>query len=384
MIDNRTSEILLALYEATLDPAKWQDALQRIAQSVGACAGVMEFVSHRKGEWQALGGFGYDLDACRSDPKYSDWPEHDPWARCIELEPDVDLLVGTKHVAADEVRKSTFRNDYLLHLGADWRDVLAITPKVGNDTLGVFALYRSASLDDFGFRELETLEALKPHILNALTIAARFENFSIQINNRDQLLNEQSQALFVLSKEGRVSFANRSAEALLGDKSAAVTTQRGRLCLADPAANLRFQNMLASHLSPSASPLVGGGTESSMVWTDMTSWRSFALCIAPKLQGVSDATLESFGVPASIVVSVSQFQVDAHGIATRMQHAYELTDAETLVLRHLLDGARPADICEANGVSMNTVRAQLKALFRKADVSTQTELVRQALAGFAV
>jgi DNA-binding CsgD family transcriptional regulator len=53
-----------------------------------------------------------------------------------------------------------------------------------------------------------------------------------------------------------------------------------------------------------------------------------------------------------------------------------LTAAETSVLRHLVDGRRPADIVRHTGVAMSTVRTQIKSIRQKTGAPSIGELVR--------
>jgi pimeloyl-ACP methyl ester carboxylesterase len=56
--------------------------------------------------------------------------------------------------------------------------------------------------------------------------------------------------------------------------------------------------------------------------------------------------------------------------------AFELTDAETEVAANLAEGFTPKEIAERRGVSVLTVRTQIKALLAKTGAAGQTDLVR--------
>jgi DNA-binding CsgD family transcriptional regulator len=56
--------------------------------------------------------------------------------------------------------------------------------------------------------------------------------------------------------------------------------------------------------------------------------------------------------------------------------AFDLTAAEADVATSLANGASVEAIAHARGVSVNTVRAQLNAVYQKAGVTRQAELVR--------
>ena len=55
----------------------------------------------------------------------------------------------------------------------------------------------------------------------------------------------------------------------------------------------------------------------------------------------------------------------------------ELSQREREVLAHLVAGSRVPTIADKLFISPNTVRNHLKAIYRKLDVSSQTELIER-------
>ena len=54
----------------------------------------------------------------------------------------------------------------------------------------------------------------------------------------------------------------------------------------------------------------------------------------------------------------------------------EFSDAEADVAYMIADGRTTTEIAEARGVSINTIRTQMKEVFRKAGVRRQADLAR--------
>jgi DNA-binding CsgD family transcriptional regulator len=63
------------------------------------------------------------------------------------------------------------------------------------------------------------------------------------------------------------------------------------------------------------------------------------------------------------------------GLITQLQAFFGLTAAEALIGTRLADGLSLPDIAAMRGVSLATVRAQLKSLLQKMDCHRQSELV---------
>ena len=68
----------------------------------------------------------------------------------------------------------------------------------------------------------------------------------------------------------------------------------------------------------------------------------------------------------------------SHVIRT-LARDYGLTPAEARLVSGLVQGKRLREIASEVGVSMNTIRTQLKSVFRKTDTHRQVDLVRMAL-----
>jgi DNA-binding CsgD family transcriptional regulator len=60
---------------------------------------------------------------------------------------------------------------------------------------------------------------------------------------------------------------------------------------------------------------------------------------------------------------------------------FELTPKEAAVAVALANGLSVEEVSKTNGTTLNTIRTQLKAIFRKTGTRRQTELVRLLLSG---
>lgn len=82
---------------------------------------------------------------------------------------------------------------------------------------------------------------------------------------------------------------------------------------------------------------------------------------------------------AQFVIAVTSELGWPAGFAELLATAFDLTPAETDVLRALAEGQSLTQIADARGRSVETVRAQLKAIMGKTETRSQAELVRLTL-----
>ena len=82
--------------------------------------------------------------------------------------------------------------------------------------------------------------------------------------------------------------------------------------------------------------------------------------------------------PAHVIAVTSEI-CWPQGFCDVLRGAFDLTPAETEVMRALTEGQAVTDIAESRGRSVETVRAQLKSIMAKTETRSQTELVRLTL-----
>lgn len=74
-----------------------------------------------------------------------------------------------------------------------------------------------------------------------------------------------------------------------------------------------------------------------------------------------------------LVIEIAE---DAAARIERLGKSFDLTASEALLALHIADGGSTADYAASRGITRNTVRNQLQAVFDKTGARRQTELVR--------
>jgi DNA-binding CsgD family transcriptional regulator len=154
-----------------------------------------------------------------------------------------------------------------------------------------------------------------------------------------------------------------------------ITIERGRPRLADRREDSVFQTLL---MKACETALAGRRAVGDVMQVTRPSGRRpFALMVAPLLDTPP-------GSSAGEAVTVAFLtDPDAGPVTTTevLESLYSLTHAEAELVRLLSEGRSLEEVASARGVTMNTVRSQLKQVFSKTDTKRQGELVRLVLTG---
>ena len=164
----------------------------------------------------------------------------------------------------------------------------------------------------------------------------------------------------LLDEHGSVIELNENAERL----KEGVRVQHQRLQAIDAGSNRKLQKLLKK--ISAASPGRGGQS----VTIPRPGRRPLALRILPIAQ-----SCEPLHEGAHAIVLVFDPEDSPKPDASLVRQVFGLTPAEWRIAERLIDGDSLDDIATALGVSLSTVRTQLKSIFAKTQSHRQTELV---------
>jgi DNA-binding CsgD family transcriptional regulator len=172
-------------------------------------------------------------------------------------------------------------------------------------------------------------------------------------------LDAQPVAMALHGLDSKAEFLNRAAHRLLRASASSLVPHAGFGMLpAEPAPRLRYLALLdaATGGMPTEMPLPRADGSTPLM--------------------VSFQTLGGLGAMVSIL-DPGRRRLPSHGF---LREAFGLTATEAGLALDLADGLSPMDCAALRGVSVNTVRSQLSALFNKTGMTRQTELVSLILA----
>jgi DNA-binding CsgD family transcriptional regulator len=353
-------EIVMALNEALLDriyeaaaiPEHWPDVLEKLAAIAGAQAGAL--VAYRGREpaghtSSSLYREGYEDYLTNGSGIENVRPLRHLERQYPGFLSDLDVQ------SAEELERDEIYRRFLHPHGLQWTaGTLILSPS--NDLLLV-DVARAAGEAPFDRQSLEALDAYRPHIARASLLSARLGlRAATDMTDAMQLLGLPAIAL---GSAGKVVAVNSLVDGL-GERI--VSRSFERVGLTHPAADA----LLAAALTDASS-----GTTRSIPLPASEDQPALILHLLP----VSRAAHDIFAAAKTLLL-ITDVTAPEAPTQELLAGLFDLTPAEARVARALASGL-PLDRVAADfGLSVQTIRNQLAAVFHKTGTSRQVELLR--------
>ncbi|MDZ3991678.1 helix-turn-helix transcriptional regulator [Pseudomonas sp. Teo4] len=202
------------------------------------------------------------------------------------------------------------------------------------------------------------LERITPHLLKAIKLTARINSLKLDLIKRDVLLDHHTAPLWLLSGEGQVLHSNHAARQLCLSGSL-LYEHCGHLCSSSQHERLRALIRIAADKEE---------RRRRPGWLRLGAARRHDLLITPV--PADAAANRSFKAPLVLLALL-----DHHWHSPLLAELFQLTPAEQRLGELLALGLTLEDCAKRLNVSINTVRTQLRALFRKTDTTRQAQLI---------
>lgn len=356
------TSVLTNLQELVFRAADDDDALQQLSTALAKSVDARS----------ALLGFGAGdtvpnvMSAAGMDPGIipayeNGFREMDPWSRVLR---DARLLPFTnlgRFLSTKDIRDSIFYNEFLrpqrnrtLHvLGAHLRG-----EGTGNGYVGI---QRYEDDSPFGNEHEKLLEPLVPQLNWMVAHRERLQKLEARAGLLGGIVDSLHNAVFLVDVEMKVQYVNARGEALLkrGDR---VFLQRTCISCRSIAHSSQLmeavkRSCMETHSCSLLLPPVGN--ETPALQATVTSFHS-------QLQSSQRVAL----------ILVHDPQCGPKNLTKRLMELYALTRGEAEVAEQIADGFDPRAIAEMRGVSIETVRTQLKRILGKTGLKRQAALCK--------
>jgi DNA-binding CsgD family transcriptional regulator/PAS domain-containing protein len=354
-------DLVTGIYDAALEPGLWDQALDRIAHSVSAKSSVLyaiDLVDDKTGFRTAAG----------VEPN---WQVYD--AHYAPMDPFISNLLHAKRglvYAGDDLvdrrayEHSEFCADFMK--GMDVFHVAGGFVQESHRSAVLWGLQRPQRHNPFGSKEKTALQGLFPHMGRAVALQQRLERASQEIEDQAAALDRVELGILRCDRRARLLYANRTGEEILQD-GGALRTECGLLTAATLATTRALRSAVAQ-VARGECP-----TECSLP-LQRPGGPPVAAAVAPLADSPATHRLFSNSEPAALVMLRDPLRDPVQPVA-RLQRLFHLTPAEARMAWMLTAGKPLQEIAPFEGVTRETARTRLKAIFGKVGVHRQAELV---------
>lgn len=344
------------IYAAVEDDRAFDGLADRIAAACGTRSAI--FVNLMDDGTPSLVQANYWAEPFMTDYR-RDFIHADPWT-------ETAISVGRFGRAAaldtvmrpEEFLQTAIYNDLFRVHGDDTGRCLGVMPALGREGL-MMAIHRAAGDAAFTAREEKLLDEVYRHVRRVVSLRKVLASERDKGARLQDIVNRTGEAILRLDRNLRVVAISAAAERLLGRRDGLALHRQH---LVPPASIKAELSAMVAAIIDRASAL-----RTALLCPRPSGRRPYRLVLLPAgFDGGAGALLRIDDPDRSPDPDWRRALRDAYGLS-----AMEADLAERLHAEHSLD-----EIATQRGVTRETLRTQLKALFLKMGVSRQTSLIK--------
>lgn len=378
MSESELIQLWESIYEAALEPRRWEDVVSQTMQLLDARSGKVGSVDFGRGVSHTVALRGIDPDL--HERWQSEYGDQDLWARAgverLAMDPGVRTATGQQLVDPDVVARTPVYRDILDRCGIE--DTVSTALAWSDSMVGWLAVYRGPDQDRFGPREILLQDAIGKQARRAFALGRLVER---ERGRGRALIERLPCAAFVCEGDGRIVGRNRAADALLlaGEGIRAPGDRLGAIHHGD---RERLRSALAEATqSAVGQSLLGGSTLRVRRGEERAPLAVFIDPLPPEGVAADDFALSIFEPVALVLVSDPELHTRLP--AERLAVAFGLTPAQSRLLAALCTGESPGEYADRSGIARETARTHVKHLLAKTGARRQSDVVRLALESVA-
>lgn len=226
----------------------------------------------------------------------------------------------------------------------------------------IFMTNRHQKYGAFNNSELLQMNLLAPHIENAVSLRLKLYESDRNNDSLAVALSHVSKPLVVINSMAKVATANDAAMSLIGKSKLLNIDDSKSLCSPVRRINRNLTDGIAMGIVQSLKQTA----TTNMIFAD-DGYEKIAMSLTPLISEESAGN--------GVLIELFDYQLDIEVDTEKLQSLFDCTQAEANIAIELMHGLSAQDIVEKNGVSIHTVRQQIKSLLAKNGYHKQTELI---------
>ena len=378
----RYDEVVNGIYDAAMNPGGWPAQLRAIADMMGASRTMM----HSYARTHAEGGFVFSHNLpsealAKFDARYL---HEDPFVLAAtrrDLLNDGLTVRGCDLVADDALLKTAFYK--VLWEPLQIRHSISGVVFASSDARKqptALSLFRSPEEGPFGRAELEVVSRLVRHLSRALGVMFHLRDLEWRVASSLAAIDRLQAAIVLIDHRKAVQYQNRAADLLFADAGAVVRCSRQSgaqvLSLAPSLQVLEraFQRLLDHAAGPTIVDPAEHFSEAFVV--PLADGRPGCVVHAAPLSEEQPFLRMAQGCGIVLIYDLQRVRQIAPEC---LRALFGMTPAESRAALEVLRGGTSADMAGRLGVSVNTLKTQMKEVFAKCGAARQVDLLKLLL-----
>ena len=341
-----------AIYDAVADDEAYGALAGLLARELGASTACMQEFS-ASGVLNVEATHNVNSDIIAPYEKY--YFAKDLWAQALLRSPANRATALDRLVSPAQFERSEIYNELSREHGRIFH-CLGLWFRTG-DAVTLIAAQRIVSHSGFDTDEEGRLQAVMPHLNRLAQARSRLRAAEARARRADHWLEAGADARLLLDGRRRVIWCNAAADSLLASRAVLKIDAGGEIGLPARLEDLAFRAAVAAAVDPRK--------RGAMVLTcEQDGTPGWRIAVEP--------------TPTGAAVIVRDVAAYAGRLAESARLSWGLTPAETGLARALLCGCSPEEHARIRGVSVQTVRTQVRSLLGKAGVHRIPEFLARA------
>ncbi|QLF93648.1 helix-turn-helix transcriptional regulator [Pseudomonas sp. ABC1] len=353
--DAHYDELLRLTYACVLDRSTWHPLLERLGEACGHQRGILLAWDARQPHAQIALFHQAEADAVAA---YSDYFHRlDPTGPAMKDRAPGAWYHDDQELGSERIRLSPYYQEFKRPYGMRGVSCLKLQDDARHSAyLSLLTNHDARSPHE---EQRALLARVTPHLMRAARMANVVESLELHLLTQQRVQNEHRAALWLVNAEGYVVFCNGAAERQLATPNTPLLQRNDRLALTHPGQSLA--PLLQRACGRAGPPRAG--------WMRLPGPLSVELLVTP-VQAETHFNLLSQQPLALVTLLVPGPRAEL------LSGMFGFTPAECRLASLLARGLSPEACGRSLGVSINTVRSQLRALLAKTGTTRQAELVR--------
>ena len=361
----RYSDLIGEIYEASINPEHWPRTLKHICHLVNAQSAGLFIKDFETDITTSMYIYGFDADIMS---RYPEFAHRDPAFPVMQPKP---AGVVCNIFSTEEIHQSDPEYCQALLYPAKIHHQAGMNIYNDEEWIVGLAVNRNASGTSFEQGSLDAIALLWPHLQRAIRIQKELIRMRLNHQVMENTLEQLPWGVILLDEHGHCQYINPAAQDILATNSVISISDQSV-----SAVNKADQQQLQAAFNN----LRDDRTEQSIqriLFSDKTDTQLYEITLL-KLSLDNKHRLTKSALP-SYMLSLQSQSASRPINHAHLKDRYGFTPAEMSIVQQLTEGKTLKQIANLNHVSLNTIKTQLRHIFRKTDVNRQAELVRLIL-----